>query len=372
MVAVPEPFKNLLNPDRVRAIARDFKRAWRAFPDARFIADATRGLEALELKARAQHIADALAAVLPDDPTRAMRLAIASLGPPHTSTESFGNDVFHYMPLATWLHDVGPRDVETALEANYELTRRFTAEFSIRPLLIHAQARTLRALKTWTKDSDPHVRRLVSEGSRPRLPWAERLPAVQADPSLTLPLLEALKDDDSEYVRRSVANHLNDIAKDHPRVVLETATRWIDGASAARRRLVEHGLRTLVKAGDAKALSLLGATGEALEVSGVVRPKRIAVGEAITVEATVRNRGRALTHVVVEAVVHFKRPSGRPSTKRFRISRFDLEPGAEQTVARRFTMAHRSIRTLHAGRHPVDVQANGRVAKAGSFDLTVT
>lgn len=366
-----EAFKNLLNAAGVKRIARDLEAAWPAFPSKRFISQATRGLEALELKARSRHIARALGACLPRDVTRAMELVIASLGPPLTATEGYGNEVMRLMPLSTWLHEVGPQDVETALRANRELTRRFTAEFSIRSLLLAAPARTLEALSRWVTDRDPHVRRLVSEGSRPRLPWGERLPAIQADPSLTLPLLESLKDDESEYVRRSVANHLNDLSKDHPRVVLETARRWLVKASPERRRLVEHGLRSLVKAGDPEALALLGASGEALAISAAVTPRRVTVGQSITVEATVKNEGQALTHVVVEAVVHFKRPKGT-STRKFRLARLDLDPGEARTVSRKFRLVHRSVRRLHAGRHRVDVQANGRTVKAGTFDLKLT
>lgn len=362
-----EPFKNLLNADCVLDIARDFARVWPEFPSKKFIQAATTGLEALELKDRSRHIAKALGAALPQDAGRAMELAIASLSEPLTE----GSSVFRYMPLSTWLHEVGPQAIEPALRLNRELTKRFTAEFSIRSLITHARARTLKALKLWARDENEHVRRLVSEGTRPRLPWAERLPELQADPSLALPLLELLKDDESEYVRRSVANHLNDIAKDHPKVVLETARRWLVRATPERRRLVEHGLRTLVKAGNEDALSLLGASGEGLKVSGSVTPAKLTVGSHITVEATVKNGSDALTHVVVEAVVHFKRPKGS-STKKFRLARLDLEAGAKQTVTRRFQMAHRSIRRLHAGEHRVDVQANGRTAKAGSFDLKLT
>ncbi len=365
------PFKNLLNGDRVKDIARDFLRVWPGFPSKKFIQTASAGLESLELKERALHIADALGAALPSDITRAMELAIASLGDPLTATEGYGDEVFRFMPLSTWLHEVGPREVETALRLNRELTKRFTAEFSIRSLLTHARARTLRELKVWTKDEDPHVRRLVSEGTRPRLPWAGRLPELQADPSLALPLLELLKDDDSEYVRRSVANHLNDIAKDHPKVVLATARRWLSKATAERRRLVEHGLRTLVKAGNDEALALLGASAEGLKVTGSVTPAKLLVGQVITVEATVKNGSDALTHVVVEAVVHFKRPRGT-STKKFRLARLELAAGAKQTVTRRFQMAHRSIRRLHAGEHRVDVQVNGRTTKAGAFNLKLT
>ena len=176
-----EPFKNLLNAERIKDIARDFTRVWPEFPAKQFTRAATIGLERLELKARARHIADALGAALPSDITCAMELAIASLGEPLTVTEGYGNEVFRLMPLSTWLHDVGPQDVETALRANRELTKRFTAEFSIRSLITHARARTLRELKRWAKDEDPHVRRLVSEGTRPRLPWAGRLPELQAE-----------------------------------------------------------------------------------------------------------------------------------------------------------------------------------------------
>jgi 3-methyladenine DNA glycosylase AlkC len=365
-----EPFKNLLNPARVKQLAADFSVAWPDFPTKQFTRQATVGLDALELKDRARHIAAALGAALPGDVTRAMRIAISSLGPGLSTTEDFGSDVFRHLPLSTWLHGVGLRDVETALLANYELTKRFTAEFSIRPLIIGAQARTLSALKAWTKDESPHVRRLVSEGSRPRLPWAERLPALQADPTITLPLLEALKDDESEYVRRSVANHLNDHSKDHPAFVLQTAKRWLSGASLERRRLVEHGLRTLVKAGDEAALSLLGASGANLSVRGAITPATLNVGEAVTVEATVKNRGATSTHVVVEAVVHFVRPKGT-STKKFRLARLTLEAGGSQTISRRFLMAHRSIRQLYAGPHQVEVQANGKTVKAGTFQLVV-
>ncbi len=365
---MPEPFKNLLNAERVKLIAADFERAWPAFPTRRFLSDATRGLEPLELKARARHIANALARALPAELTAALEIASASLGPTLPKTEDNGAEQLRHLALASWLHEVGPRDVEAALRTNYELTQRFTAEFSIRSLIVHAREQTFATLARWVKDESPHVRRLVSEGTRPRLPWAERLPEIQADPSLVQPLLEQLKDDPSEYVRRSVANHLNDVAKDHPEHVLAVAKRWLVGASKERRRLVEHGLRTLLKAGHPEALALVGASAAKLDVKGSVSPKRVRVGSAITVEATVRNEGRAETHVVLEAVVHFKRPTGS-ATKKFRLARLDLAPGERRTLSRKFTMAHRSIRRLHAGVHRVDVQANGRLAPAGQFVL---
>jgi 3-methyladenine DNA glycosylase AlkC len=142
------------------------------------------------------------------------------------------------------------------MSAQYEITRRFSAEFCIRPYLVKWPGRTLERLMEWTRDPDPHVRRLCSEGTRPRLPWAMRLKAFMADPTPVLPILEALKDDPELYVRRSVANHLADIAKDHPALALERCARWLEGASAERRWVIRHALRHPAKKGVKEALEL--------------------------------------------------------------------------------------------------------------------
>lgn len=142
------------------------------------------------------------------------------------------------------------------MTAQYELTKRFTAEFSIRPFLIHQQDRTLQQLKDWVTDPDPHVRRLSTEGTRPRLPWARRIPAFIKDPSPALSILEALKDDSSLYVRSSVANHLGDIAKDHPDLVFDICKGWLKDASKERKWLIRHAVRHPAKKEHPKALEL--------------------------------------------------------------------------------------------------------------------
>ena len=142
------------------------------------------------------------------------------------------------------------------MRAQHALTRRFSAEFSIRPFLVRDQARTLARLLEWTTDPDPHVRRLCSEGSRPRLPWGMRLTAFVQDPGPVLPILERLKDDPSLYVRRSVANHLGDIAKDHPERVFALCQAWLDGASNERKWLIRHALRHPAGKGHPTALAL--------------------------------------------------------------------------------------------------------------------
>jgi 3-methyladenine DNA glycosylase AlkC len=194
----------------------------------------------------------------------ALEVLLRSLTPPHTRTEGLGLGVFFYLPHVSFVAAYGldragngGRDpFEASMRAQYELTRRFTAEFSLRVFLQQEQQRTLAQLLQWTRDPDPHVRRLCSEGSRPRLPWAERIPAFVTDPRPTLPLLEALKDDPDLYVRRSVANHLGDIAKDHPELAFEVCARWLAGASEERKWLIRHAVRHPAKHGVKAALRL--------------------------------------------------------------------------------------------------------------------
>jgi 3-methyladenine DNA glycosylase AlkC len=153
-------------------------------------------------------------------------------------------------------HNGGKDPFEVSMRAQYELTRRFTAEFSMRPYLIRWPERTLARLMEWTRDPDPNVRRLCSEGARPRLPWAMRIPAFVKDPRPALPILEALKDDPELYVRRSVANHIGDIAKDHPALAFEICERWVNGASAERKWIIRHAVRHPAKKGVKAALHL--------------------------------------------------------------------------------------------------------------------
>lgn len=194
----------------------------------------------------------------------AIAILTRSLTPVLSRTEGLGLAVFFYLPHISFiaLYGLDPADncgrdsFETSMAAQYELTRRFSAEFSMRPFLIQWPERTLARLLEWTRDPDPHVRRLCSEGTRPRLPWAIRIPALIRDLRPVIPILEALRDDPEEYVRRSVANHLGDIAKDHPELAFEICERWVSGASEDRKWLIRHAVRHPAKKGVPEALRL--------------------------------------------------------------------------------------------------------------------
>jgi 3-methyladenine DNA glycosylase AlkC len=258
------PLKTLLDRTLIELIGESLAAVVPGFAVRRFQSRALSGLEELELTPRAVHIAHAMAEQLPADFDELAPLLVRSLGPRLSRTEGNGLGPFFYFPHAQLIAVRGVARFDSGMAANYELTQRFTAEFSIRPFLQEHRARCLPLLKRWTQDPSPHVRRLVSEGTRPRLPWAMRLPEFQADPALALPLLERLKDDPVLYVRRSVANHLGDIAKDHLSIACDVCATWLEEARRMedpaarnnRRWIVRHAVRHPARQGQARALEL--------------------------------------------------------------------------------------------------------------------
>lgn len=256
--------KTLLDRDAIDCLSHNLSLVHQDFPGAAFRRAALDGLEPLAILDRGRHLARVLRQHLPSLYSEAIHVLLRSLTPPHSQTQDLGLAVFFYLPHVTFVAEYGldpagnggKDPFEVSMKAQYELTRRFTAEFSLRPFLIRWPERTLERLGEWTRDPDPHVRRLCSEGSRPRLPWAMRIPAFVQDPRPTLPILEALKDDPDLYVRRSVANHLGDIAKDHPALAFDLCERWIAGATNERKWLIRHALRHPAKKGIKAALRL--------------------------------------------------------------------------------------------------------------------
>ena len=255
---------DLLDVAAIECLAHNITLVYPKFDGESFRRLALEGLKPLAILQRGQHLARALRQHLPKCYEDAVKVLISSLTPPMSQTADFGLAAFFYLPHVSFVatygldadHNDGRDPFEISMKAQYELTRRFSAEFSMRPFLIKWPERTLARLMDWTCDPDPHVRRLCSEGARPRLPWAMRIPAFVNDPKPVLPILEALKDDDDLYVRRSVANHIGDIAKDHPRLAFEICERWLVGASSERKWMIRHAVRHPAKKGVAAARRL--------------------------------------------------------------------------------------------------------------------
>ena len=260
---------------------------------------------------------------------------------------------------------------ERALRSLHAITQRFTAEWAIRPFIVAQPALVFATLQRWTTDPSAHVRRLVSEGSRPRLPWGLQLKSLIADPSPALPLLRALQDDPSEYVRRSVANHLNDIAKDHPAIVVQWLAEHLPGAPPQRQRLLKHASRTLIKQGHPEVMK---AWGLGRPLRGTVRlkiePKRVRIGETLTLQLTLVSGAARAQPLQIDYAVHHVKASGATSPKVFKGWALKLAPHATLQLEKRHSMRVVTTRRYHPGRHDLDLRINGQVLARAGFDLS--
>lgn len=367
-----EPFKNLINADLVRRAGQHIQRAWPRFDRARFETLATQGLEALELKARARHLSAALAATLPADFGAACDVLEAALAPVDTEAPDAGLAGWIVWPMTDWVAQAGQPHPERALAALHAMTQRLTAEWALRPFIVNHPALTWATLERWSTDPSAHVRRLVSEGSRPRLPWGLQLKSLIADPSPTLPLLARLQDDPSEYVRRSVANHLNDIAKDHPGIVTDWLTRHLPDATPERRALLRHASRTLIKRGDAGVLAAWG-LGTALQGQATLSlsPRQVTLGgDGLQFTATLQAAADAPAQTLeIDYAVHHVKADGDARPKVFKGWRLQLAPGEVRTLTKRHAVKPITTRRYHAGRHVVDLRINGQVVAEAEFEL---
>ncbi|MGM9425061.1 DNA alkylation repair protein [Hydrogenophaga sp. MI9] len=385
-----EAFKNLINARTVDLAGRHLQRVWTGFDRRRFEQHASSGLDALEFKARAMQLADALEATLPPDFSRAAGLIEASLAPPtpldaqgepeglasgdsEADSEADGDAGLRgwvVWSLAEFVARRGMDEVPRALDCLHALTQRFSAEFAIRPFIQRQPDAVFPILHGWLDDPSAHVRRLVSEGSRPRLPWGLRLQALVADPSPTLPLLRALQDDPSAYVRRSVANHLNDIAKDHPELVAAWVQEHRRGAGAQRVSLLRHASRGLIKQGHAPTLAAWdlehGFDGQA---SLALSARRARVGGEIGLTLLLRSTSPRPQTLVIDYLVHHQRANGRTSPKVFKGWKTTLAAGDSLTLTKTHSLRPVTTRTLYPGEHRVEIQINGRVCGGNAFEL---
>jgi 3-methyladenine DNA glycosylase AlkC len=225
-------------------------------------------------------------------------------------------------------------------------------------------------MRTFAAHPNAHVRRLASEGCRPRLPWGLRLGAFVRDPEPVLTVLEALRDDPSEAVRRSVANNLNDVSKDHPDLAAAVAARWLEDAPEERRRLVRHALRGLVKAGHPGALAALGLSPAPVRLAALeVATPTVTFGGALEFAATLTLGGEAAREIALDYVVHHRKANGATAPKVFKWRRLRLDPGASVRLVRRHALRPITTRVYYDGAHRVEVVANGETLGGAEFAL---
>lgn len=366
-----EPLKTAIGAGVVASIREALSKAGRPEPVVeRFEQQSLSGLDRLELLERGRHIADALREALPEEAPAALQTLVTMLGPELPGVDSFGMAPFRYLPHTVLIGRLGPSHPEEGLHACYEVTKRFTAEWCLRPILLAHPDLVFQRLTSWATDSSPHVRRLVSEGTRPRLPWAQRIPWQPR----YLELLETLKDDTSEYVRRSVANHLGDVAKDDTALVVERATRWLtdppEPLRERRERLVRHALRHPIKLGHEGALALIGfSSASAAVVDSLSLPAEVKLGETLHYTFELLNPSEEPIELMVDIVIGYRKARGTLSPKVFKLTSITLSGGERRALAGELSMRDLSTRKHHPGEHTLSVQINGQRHPPSTFVL---
>lgn len=366
-----EPFKNEFSHDKAMMLAKCIRRAYPEFPMRRFSRGLETALEPLELKQRMHLLADRLESCLPGDPPHMFDILVASLA--DDTSDKSGARGFPVWPMTEIVARRGLGHFDESMRALAEMTKRFTAEFAIRTFLRADPERTFRQLHEWCGHPDEHVRRLVSEGSRPLLPWGGNLTELFQPPRPTLKLLDRLHGDASAYVRLSVSNHLNDFSKHDPSLVIATLTRWRKKRPDDPHfsKLARHACRTLLKAGHRGALDFHGyGSGDSLVLESCSLDREcVRIGESLGYRIVLRNTSRKKQRVMFDYAIHHRKANGSLSPKVFKGRGRELAPGETWQITGSHPFKVVTTRTYHSGIHGFEPLLNGRPFPVLRFEL---
>ena len=363
----------LISPDSIRRLAVILQEAAPGTSRWHAVADSSTALGPLGLSERARAVGDALLADSGHDFER-LAHAVRQALPQADLTGWMIWPVTEAVAVAATESGTGEH-FDAGLDLLARLTPRLTAEFALRTFLNADLDRTLATALTWTDSPDPAVRRLASEGSRPKLPWARQVPELNRNPAATVPLLDRLHADASQDVRRSVANHLNDISRLDAELAAGTAARWLRNAEPTTPALVRHAMRTLVKKGEPAALELVGFHGDPGELS-VVGPllaeTAVPLGGTIDFTAHITNVSAGPVSLAIDYVIHHMKANGKTAPKVFKLTKRTLAPGESAEVRRSHSFRPISTRVYYPGAHAVHLQINGHEFGLTGFSLLKT
>ena len=361
-------FKDWFDTSAANAMAKQVATVYPDFDSALFKRRALRNIETLEFNDRVKQFSSALHHTLPEAYPEAVGILVESL-PAEASAASI-TDGWLQWPVGQFIADYGTGHFKASIVAMTELTQRFSSEFAVRPFVELYPDKTFANLLKSTKHRSEHVRRWSSEGVRTRLPWGNKLHDLIADPTPVLPILEALLDDESLYVRKSVANNLNDLSKDHPQLVLSKCRKWQDKNKPNRSWVIRHGLRSLIKQGIPEALALTGfGRPDKLTMQLSVDPKSIRIGQSVTLQLVLKNNSKHNQSLMVDYVVHFVRKNKVTNEKVFKWKTLEVEAGSTVTLKKAQPMKKTTVRALYSGVHKLEVQVNGERFASCEFTL---
>lgn len=367
-----EPFKNLFNKEVVARIGRALKKQWPLFNYASFIKNSERELLPLELKERVAFITARLKSHLPDDPNVSIALLVATLKQVDKNDE--GLEHFAVWPLTHYVALYGLEHFDLSLNALLQMTKVFTSEFAVRPFFVKDELRTLKFMKACARHENEHVRRWASEGSRPLLPWGQKLHSFVSNPNASWEILEQLKNDPSEYVRKSVANHLNDHSKNHPDFVIEKLMIWHrqKDKTAQLEWVIKHASRSLIKKGHKKAFLFHGVESAKIKMHHQkILTKKIKLGEVLKVEVTLENLSKKSAKIILDHELHLLKANGSHGIKVFKGKKISLEAGEKSKVEMTIPLKAVSTRVYYSGKQYWNIKINGESAPPLTFDLVV-
>lgn len=355
-----EPLKEMFNPAYYTRLAHHIRQVYKAFAAENFLIQAVEPLASLSLNERMRHTSVVLHQHLPAEYEKTIGILKETIP---LLTPGYTNLVF-----PDFVSQYGMQDVKTSLKALHYFTRFGSSEFAIRTFLKADLDRTINIMYQWSEDENEHVRRLASEGSRPRLPWSFKLDAIIQNPALTKPILENLKQDDALYVRKSVANHLNDISKDSPDYVLRLVNAW-DKQHPHTAWIVKRGCRSLFKQGDKKSLAAFNYTKD-VKVSlrkFKLSKNLIRIGEALTFQFELVSRHRKTQKLMVDYRIHYVKKGGETSPKVFKLKEIKLLVNESVFISKKQRFQDFTTRKHVPGKHKLDVLVNGEVVKRITF-----
>lgn len=365
--------RDVYGPNIVRKIAEDIKGEYGAFEKEKFLDAILPNIEAQTYSERKESITNALVEYLPKDFSKSIQILLKITPSPYK--EGIDSDTlgrFYVSTFTAYISQLGIEHYELSMSALHTMTKSFSAEWDIRPFLLKYPEKTLSLLKKWTKDKNQHVRRLVSEGSRPNLPWGKKLKFIDQNPKgTTLPLLELLQDDPEEYVRRSVANHLNDLSKTNGDLVVDVLKKWQkQNYTKDKERMINHALRTLIKRGHRGALAMIGYDDDIdLSVELLSLNNHVNWQGKMTFEFKVKNNKDTSQKLLVDFIIGFQKKDGQMADKVFKLKKLELAPQEEVQIKKSFSFQPITTRVYYPGEHRLALQINGKEVYQAPFVL---